>query len=113
MLLQVVGYVAIGFPLGFWANILLHGRSHWQQVKQLHVPKLFITGDRDNFTTMETLQEYLDGLSASSRSNGSPGAAAEVELKVVQGADHFYVDRWQELAEIVLSWVARIEGRQH
>ena len=65
-------------PLGFWANILLHGRSHWQQVKQLHVPKLFI-GDRDNFTTVETLHRYPDGSSANSRSSSSGSSRGGAE----------------------------------
>jgi alpha/beta superfamily hydrolase len=144
--LQVAGYVAVGFPLGFWSNLLLHGRSHWQQlVQQTNLPKLFITGDKDNFTTVEMLQGYVEALQANSGSNSSnnnassssspgginsssstPGAinsnssnprattsnsSADVDLVVMPGADHFFVERWEELADVVCSWVGKVEGR--
>ena len=72
-------------PWDFLAVVLLNGRSHWQQVKQLHVPLHHrVPG---GFTTVETLQGYLDGLSAntssSSSSSSSSAAAAEVKLNVL------------------------------
>lgn len=47
---RCIGYVGIGYTFGKMAGILFG--SHYSKVDQVDVPKLFIMGTKDGFTTV-------------------------------------------------------------
>jgi hypothetical protein len=57
--LQVVGYVAIGFPLGGMANLVLRSRAHWSELELSPIPKLVLQGTRDSYSPLSTLRSYM------------------------------------------------------
>lgn len=59
MPLQVVGYVAIGFPLGGMANLVLRSRAHWSELELSPVPKLVLQGTRDSYSPLSTLRDLM------------------------------------------------------
>lgn len=90
-------YVAIGYVFGIWASILFG--SHYKAVLQADLPKLFIMGDRDGFTSGKQLQQRL------------AGARGQCESHIVSGVGHFQLetaDYDRELVAIILQWLRRI-----
>lgn len=59
MCVQVVGYVAIGFPLGGMANLVLRSRAHWSELELSPIPKLVLQGTRDNYCSLSTLRDLV------------------------------------------------------
>jgi len=56
-------------------------------------PKLFVQGANDEFGSVEDLEKFVSGL-------GSPG-----QIKVIEGADHFFEGRLDELAQAVTEFI--------
>jgi hypothetical protein len=56
---QVVGYVAIGFPLGGMANLVLRSRAHWSELELSPIPKLVLQGTRDSYSPLSTLRDLV------------------------------------------------------
>jgi hypothetical protein len=55
----VVGYVAIGFPLGGMANLVLRSRAHWSELELSPIPKLVLQGTRDSYSPLSTLRDLV------------------------------------------------------
>jgi hypothetical protein len=55
----VVGYVAIGFPLGGVANLVLRSRALWSELELSPIPKLVLQGTRDSYSPLSTLRDLV------------------------------------------------------
>ena len=55
-------------------------------------PTLIVAGDRDDYVPLEDLRKLVDGL-------------AQVELVVLPGVDHFFMQGLLELGRSVRSWL--------
>ena len=73
-------YVALGYVFGYAASILFGG--HYSAVLESKKPKLFIQGDRDEFTYASTLLEWAVPRSKS----------AVTETKILPGVSHFALE---------------------
>lgn len=59
-------------------------------------PKLFVQGDRDEFGPLDALRAGLERVAEPKR------------LAVVEGADHFFTDRLEELQAAIVEWLAGV-----
>ena len=59
-------------------------------------PILFVHGDRDEFGEVETLRRIVDLV-----------PSGKAELKVINGADHFFEGQLDELKRAITEWVIR------
>ncbi|KAF6158739.1 hypothetical protein GIB67_040253 [Kingdonia uniflora] len=75
---QVVGYVSLGYPFGLFASILF-GRHH-KAILHSSIPKLFVMGTRDGFTTVGQFEKKLSS------------AAGRVEKHLMPGVGHFQME---------------------
>ncbi|EFJ29490.1 hypothetical protein SELMODRAFT_410443 [Selaginella moellendorffii] len=75
---EVVGYVGLGYPFGFWASVLF-GR-HNKAILQSAKPKLFVMGTRDGFTSVKQLESKLKS------------AVGRAETRLVPGVGHFQME---------------------
>ncbi len=93
-------YVALGYVFGFAASILFSG--HYRAVLDSKKPKLFVQGDRDEFTSTSQLQEVCTSarrsLSSLLRHALTPACAqwavpqsksAVTETRILPGVSHF------------------------
>jgi hypothetical protein len=64
-------------------------------------PILFVHGDRDEFGSLETLRELVAKIAAH----------APAELKVIEGAGHFFDDQLDELKRVITEWVLAQRGQ--
>ena len=84
---RVQAVVCIGLPVA-WRNLEHLGR--WE------CPKLFVTGELDDFSPPEQLKEYVDGL---------PEPSTVVTLK---GTGHFFEGREKDLADVVTGFLSQV-----
>jgi len=62
-------------------------------LQECRKPILFVQGDRDEFGRVEPLRELVAKI------------PAPVELKVIEGAGHFFDDQLEELKAVITEWV--------
>ena len=86
---RVKGVACVGLPVG-WRDLSHLGR--WPG------PKLFVTGERDDFSPPEQLREFVAELP-------EPSTVA-----VVKGTGHFFEGRESDLAQIVVQFLGRVLG---
>ena len=83
---KIVGYISISFPWDFMG-------SKYKELSQSSKPKLFIQGDRDTVAHYGNFQAnfdyYLD----------------PKKKKIIEGADHFYGNYEEQVADIVLEFL--------
>jgi alpha/beta superfamily hydrolase len=84
---RVQAVVCIGLPVA-WRKLEHLGR--WE------CPKLFITGEMDDFSPPEQLAEFVDGL---------PEPSTMVTLK---GTGHFFEGREDDLGDVVAEFLSRV-----
>jgi alpha/beta superfamily hydrolase len=84
---RVRAVVCIGLPVA-WRNLAHLGQ--WEG------PKLFVTGEHDDFSPPDQLAEYVDGL---------PEPSTVVTLK---GTGHFFEGREDNLGEVVAAFLDRV-----
>ena len=77
-----------------WFLTLFNG-SVFAKVKASEKPKLFIIGDRDNFTGLKSFQKMFSQL------------ADPKEQLVCEGLDHFWFGKEQLLYEAIRGWGAK------
>ncbi|OVA20871.1 hypothetical protein BVC80_8903g11 [Macleaya cordata] len=75
---QVVGYVSLGYPFGLTASILF-GRHH-KAILKSSIPKLFVMGTKDGFTSVKQLENKLKS------------AAGRTETHLIEGTGHFQME---------------------
>eukprot|EP01025_Chloroclados_australasicus_P040379 TRINITY_DN4215_c0_g1_i1.p1 TRINITY_DN4215_c0_g1~~TRINITY_DN4215_c0_g1_i1.p1 ORF type:complete len:213 (-),score=16.15 TRINITY_DN4215_c0_g1_i1:411-992(-) len=89
----VCGYVGIGYLFGWWSSWLFG--EHIPVIKRANVPKLFIMGDRDGFTSAKQLHEH------------AAACKGHTTVHLVEGVGHFELessDHDESLARTIVSW---------
>ena len=94
----VRGYVGISIPIGYIASLFLRTEKFWHLCRGSAVPKLFVHGARDNFTSIRFLRKGLEDCRG-------PHQLLEY------GDDHFWMHSVQEVAEQVASWLGYRDGQ--
>jgi len=85
---DVRALVAVGLP----ANV--PGRSYeYSFLRSLKLPKLFLSGDRDQFASAAELTEVVNA------------AAEPKRLELIPGADHFFTDRLEPMQNALAGWL--------
>lgn len=91
---ELIAYCAIGYPVGWTASIIFG--SHYPKAKSTK-PKLFIQGDWDQFTSVSTLDTWVDGLEG------------EKEKVIIKGADHFFFGYEDKVVTVIEKWLNTFE----
>ncbi|MDX6443772.1 MAG: uncharacterized protein QOH71_846 [Blastocatellia bacterium] len=81
---RVRGLVSLGTPVD---------KYDFSFLTECRKPILFVQGDRDEFGRVEPLRELVAQI------------PARAELKVIQGAGHFFDDQLDELKRAITEWV--------
>ena len=88
---RVKGAALIGYVWGFWASFLFGWAYH--SIEVCDKPKLFIVGDKDEFTTMSQYRTRISKL---------PGNINQ--MKIIEGKNHFQIES-SAYDEIVSEWI--------
>jgi alpha/beta superfamily hydrolase len=92
---EIKGFVAIAYPFSvLWFLTLFNGQI-LAEAKKSEKPKLFIIGDRDNFTGARSFMRTVEGF------------AEPKEQLVVKGVDHFWFDKEHMLWDAIQTWAAK------
>lgn len=95
---ECIASVAISPPFGVQMWLLMFSSAtHLQAAADQapNLPRLFIMGDQDNFTSERTLRTTLKQYFPQALSTAA----------VVQGADHFWVRRERDVLAVVAQWL--------
>jgi uncharacterized protein len=85
---DVRALIALGLP------VVREGQAYqYSLLKTLHLPKLFISGDRDEFSPKAKLAEVVDS------------AAEPKRLISVPGADHFFTGQLEPMQSAIADWM--------
>ena len=110
----VAAYASVGFPLGLLSRWFLSAAGAWAALASAAAPKLVVMGTADQFTGIGQLRaavaEHDAAAASAAAAQASGGAAAAVgpmDVEILEGADHFYQNRWDEVARLVVDWLAR------
>jgi alpha/beta superfamily hydrolase len=88
---RVAAIVSLGIP------IEAEGRRYsYEVLRECRIPKLFVSGDHDQFARTESLSQII------------ATAAEPKRLVLVRDADHFFQGHLEEVREIVRSWLVDI-----
>src|SRR5204862_3432580 len=87
---RVLRLISIGTPVD---------KYDFSFMEECRKPILFVQGDRDEFGRVERLRELVAKV---------PGPA---ELKLIEGAGHFFDDQLDELKSAITEWVLAKTGR--
>ncbi|GAC1509921.1 MAG: Dot/Icm type IV secretion system effector CoxH3 [Terriglobales bacterium] len=89
---RVRAMIGLGVPVA-----PIEGRNYeFEFLKTCVKPKLFVSGGRDQFGPQAELQRVVSSLPEPKR------------LAIIEGADHFFEGRLQEMRETVEAWVREI-----
>lgn len=96
---ECVGVVSIAPP---WAVkhwlLLFHSNHHvGQAASREDLPKLFLIGDHDNFTTLQVFEKTLEQFPTDSTTS-----------KVLANSDHFFRRREPEVFQMIGEWLLQI-----
>eukprot|EP01120_Amphizonella_sp_Union-15-10_P001249 TRINITY_DN112_c0_g1_i1.p1 TRINITY_DN112_c0_g1~~TRINITY_DN112_c0_g1_i1.p1 ORF type:complete len:233 (+),score=26.76 TRINITY_DN112_c0_g1_i1:172-870(+) len=94
---EIMGYVSISYPFGPLSFMLL---GHLLSCAKTCKDKLFIMGDRDSFTGVETFRRRVDEMPDSKR------------YRIVKGGDHFWFGKENVLLDLVEEWVRELLERE-
>lgn len=87
----VRAFVALGLPTR------VEGRTYdYSLLKDLEIPKLFLSGDRDQFASAEELEQL------------AAGAAEPKKLVFIPGADHFFHGHLKPMQEALAGWLKEL-----
>jgi hypothetical protein len=84
---RVTRLIAIGAPVDKYDFSFLEG---------CRKPVLFVHGDHDEYGKLDRLQELVDRVSPH----------AQVELRIIKGAGHFFDNQLDELKQVITEWVS-------
>jgi alpha/beta superfamily hydrolase len=107
VLLQVAGYVSVGFPLGLLTRMFLRSRAHWDALLESRIPKFLVVGSDDQFTS---LSQYNALVHQYRTQHAASAAGVLMDVLVVEGCDHFFGGKWQDVADEVVKWVVAREA---
>lgn len=89
--LRVAGLISLGTPVSAEGRIY-----NYRFLEHCKLPKLFISGSRDQFGPQENLKQLL------------AIAGGPKELVLVQGADHFFEGHLEEMQAAIYAWVKQL-----
>ena len=98
----IKAYIAVGYTFGNFAAIGF-GR-HFPNIVNSSLPKLFVMGDRDEFTSVEQLQEMVEKMRASS-------AGTRVDIEIVPNVGHFELESPSydsAIANMTIDWLEEV-----
>jgi hypothetical protein len=84
---RVTRLIAIGAPVDKYDFSFLEG---------CRKPVLFVHGEHDEYGKLDRLQELVDRVSPH----------AQVELRIIKGAGHFFDNQLDELKQVITEWVS-------
>jgi alpha/beta superfamily hydrolase len=84
---RVVRLISIGTPVD---------KYDFDFVEPCRKPILFVHGEHDEFGSVEKLRELVARVAAN----------APAELRVIEGAGHFFDDQLNELKRVITEWVS-------
>jgi alpha/beta superfamily hydrolase len=84
---RVTRLIAIGAPVDKYDFSFLEG---------CRKPVLFVHGDHDEYGRLDRLQKLVDRVSQH----------AQVELRIIKGAGHFFDNQLDELKQVITEWVS-------
>ena len=102
--------IAISPPFGvaMWL-LLFSSSSHWQAAAAAapDLPRLFVLGDQDNFTSEASLRSTVHQYFTKSKKNNNNNSHDDNHntIAIVQGADHFWVRRERDALGVVGQWL--------
>ena len=85
---RVVNLISIGTPVD---------KYDFSFLKSCRKPILFVHGDHDEFGDVAELKKLVSQLPTET----------PIELKIITGADHFFVDHLDELKQVITEWISR------
>jgi uncharacterized protein len=89
---RVGAVVGLGLPVA-----AIDDRAYdFEFLRSCTKPKLFVSGDRDQFGPRAKLERLVEAL------------AEPKKLVIVEGADHFFEGRLRELRETIEAWVSKV-----
>jgi alpha/beta superfamily hydrolase len=86
---RVRAFVAAGVPVS---------KYDFSEIAQCHKPKLFVQGSQDEFGPVQDLEELFATLDPPK------------ELKIIEGADHFFEGGLNELGEAISEFIAKVNS---
>lgn len=88
--------VAVGYPKGFWASFLFS--QHYALVDpKAAIPKLFVIGDRDEFSSADGLRTFVE-----------QNVSDPKQVVVVPGADHFVFNQEHLVTDPVVKFMMAV-----
>lgn len=88
---RVRAFVAVGVPVS---------RYDFSDIARCNKPKLFVQGSLDEFGSAQDLAKLFASLDEPK------------ELKIIEGADHFFEGHLAELAQVVSNFIASVEATE-
>ncbi|KAF2076469.1 hypothetical protein CYY_002209 [Polysphondylium violaceum] len=89
---SIIGFTAISYPFGPLTLMLL---GHLlEPALNSPKPKLFVTGDKDNFTGVPKFKTRMSEMKGT-----------RVESKIFEGVDHFYQNSEKMLSKEIAAWI--------
>ncbi|KAJ3004915.1 hypothetical protein HKX48_000990, partial [Thoreauomyces humboldtii] len=96
---ELAGFISISYPCGvLWFLTLFNSSKLKNQLAEIpaHVPKLFVTGTKDSFTSEATFQKFVAELPTENRS-----------VVIVNEATHFWLENENALVGHVNQWMGK------
>lgn len=91
--IEIVGSISIAYPFSvLWALVLFNTRE-FLTLSKCELPKLFILGTDDNFTSVSSFQSYLS-------TYPSPK-----QIELLPNCDHFFWGNEKKLQPIIQNWI--------
>jgi alpha/beta superfamily hydrolase len=88
---DVCALAALGLPTA------VQGRAyHYSFLQDLSIPKLFLSGDRDQFASAGQLSQV------------AASAAEPKQLMLILGADHFFTDQLEPMQQALAGWLKEL-----
>ena len=84
---RVVRLISIGTPVD---------KYDFSFLEQCRKPILFVHGDHDEYGNVDRLGELVDRV----------GAHCDAQLRVIEGAGHFFDDQLDELKRVITEWMS-------
>ena len=105
----ISAYVAVGYTFGNLAS-LAFGR-HFPHVTSMTVPRLFIMGERDEFTSVGQLESAARRMRKEGEGCENDGSGIVVDVRIVPDVGHFELESPSHdgfVARTVLDWLDKI-----
>lgn len=101
---ECLGVVYIGSPFSVQTFLLCFNSTHHlnQSCKRKDIPRLFLHGTLDNFTSVKNLQYYIKHYFTSDAQNEK----TDVTVKILDGLDHFFFGNEILLVRSINEWCA-------